>query len=300
MEKVLFILGTTCSGKSAFAIDIAKIYNGEIISADSVQVFKEFNIGSAKITKDEMQEIVHYGIDIKNPDAEFTVYDFIEYTKNKIDEITKKGKLPIIVGGTGLYAKALIEGYNFGDTEKHTDFRQTIEKEIAEKGLSEVYNKFATLYPTQAKSIDKNNPIRVIRALEIAKFGSQKKSIKQSKYDFKIFALSMDRQKLYERINQRVEKMLKNGLVEEVDNLYKKYGDKIQPMRAIGYKEVISYLNNEISKSEMCELIKQRTRNYAKRQLTFLKGIENVIYLDSSNQEDALEIAKGEIDKWLM
>lgn len=299
MKKVLFILGTTCSGKSDLAVRLAKEYNGEIISADSVQVFKEFDIGSAKITTKQMQGIVHYGVDIKEPNEEFSVYNFIEYTKEKIDEITSKGKLPIIVGGTGLYAKALIEGYNFGDTEKHTTFRAELEKQIVEKGLGEVYNEFKTLYPEVSKDIDKNNAVRVIRAYEIAKFGSTKQSSRQTKYDFLTFALSMERAKLYKKINIRVDIMLDSGLVEEVKNLYEKYGENIQPMRAIGYKEVVSYLKDEIDFKQMSELIKQHTRNYAKRQLTFLKGISNVIYIDSSGQEKAYSQMKGEIDKWL-
>ena len=299
MKKVLFILGTTCSGKSDFAVKLAKMYNGEIISADSVQVYKNFDIGSAKIIQQEMDGIVHYGIDIKEPNEEFTVYNFVEYTKEKIDEILSKNKLPIIVGGTGLYAKALIEGYNFGDTDKHSEFRKEIEKEIEEKGIDEVYSRLKDLSPKLAKDIDKKNPVRVTRAFEIAKFGGEKQSKIQSQYHFLVFALTMDRQLLYTKINKRVDSMLNNGLIDEVKRLYQKYGQDIQPMRAIGYKEVVSFLKGEISEHEMTELIKRHTRNYAKRQLTFLKGMKNVIYLDSNEKTKALNFAKGEIDKWL-
>lgn len=299
MEKVLFLLGTTCSGKSDIAIKLAKIYNGEIISADSVQVFKEFNIGSAKITKKEMQNIVHYGVDIKEPTEQFTAFDFVEYTKEKIKEISKNGKLPIIVGGTGLYAKALIENYNFGDTKKHDEFRLEIENEIKEKGLDEVVKKLESLSPELYKNTDKKNAVRVIRALEIATFGSQKLSSNHCEYDFLIFALSMDRKLLYDRINRRVDKMIEQGLIQEVQSLYEKYGEDIQPMRAIGYKEVASFFKQEITKEDMIELIKRHTRNYAKRQLTFLKGIKNVINIDSKDKEKALDEMKGEIDKWI-
>lgn len=298
-QKVLFILGATGSGKSDLAVKLAKLFDGEIISADSVQIFKQFNIGSAKVTKDEMQGIVHYGIDLIEPNAEFTVYDYVEYTKKMIDTIAKKGKLPIVVGGTGLYVKSLIEGYNFGDTEKHNDYREELEKEIKKNGLESVYNKLLKLDEKLAKSIDRHNPVRVIRALEIAKFGSNKTKNNVCEYDFKIIATSLDRELLYKKINKRVDQMLESGLIDEVKAIYNRYGENLQPMKAIGYKEVLKYIKGEINLSEMSELIKKNTRNYAKRQLTFLRGLKDVDYIDNSNKEKALMVAKEDIEKWL-
>lgn len=298
-QKVLFILGATGSGKSDLAVKLAKLFDGEIISADSVQIFKQFNIGSAKVTKDEMQGVVHYGIDLIEPNAEFTVYDYVEYTKKMIDTIAKKGKLPIVVGGTGLYVKSLIEGYNFGDTEKHSDYREGLEKEIEKNGLESVYNKLLKLDEKLAKSIDRHNPVRVIRALEIAKFGSNKTKNNVCEYDFKIIATSLDRELLYKKINKRVDQMLESGLIDEVKAIYNRYGENLQPMKAIGYKEVLKYIKGEINLSEMSELIKKNTRNYAKRQLTFLRGLKDVDYIDNSNKEKALMVAKEDIGKWL-
>lgn len=298
MKKVLFILGTTCSGKSALAIELARSFNGEIISADSVQIYKEFDIGSAKIKKEEMT-VEHYGIDIKEPIESFSAYDFIEFTKEKIEYISNKGKLPIIVGGTGLYAKALIEGYNFGDTERHEQFRKEIEEKIKGEGIEKVYDKFNRLFPQLAKDIDKNNPVRLIRAFEIAHFGGQKSLNKQPKYDFLALSLTMDRQMLYNKINSRVDEMVRQGLFDEVKYLYNKYGQFVQPMKAIGYKEVVSFLKGEISKEDTISLIKQHTRNYAKRQITFLKGMSGLVYIDSIDKNKALIEAKREVGKWL-
>jgi tRNA dimethylallyltransferase len=287
MEKVVVILGATCTGKSKIGLSLAKKFNGEIISADSVQIFKEFDIGSAKITKEEMDGVVHYGIDEISPDKEFSVFDYASWTKEKIKEIAAKGKLPIIVGGTGLYVKALCEGYNFGGTEKHAEFRQNLEKEIDENGIESVYQKLVKLNPEMAQSIDKNNKVRVIRAFEIAKFGEvQTKS--KPEFDFKIFALVQDREKLYQKINLRVDQMVDSGLKEEVENLYKKYG-LVQPMRAIGYKELIPYIKGEDSFENCVNLIKQHTRNYAKRQMTFLRSMKDVNFVDIENFDSAFE-----------
>lgn len=298
-SKVVFILGPTGVGKTSFSIQLAKAFDGEIISADSVQIFKEFDIGSAKITKDEMEGVVHYGIDIVSPEEEFSVYDYVKFTKRKIKEIQSKGKLPIIVGGTGLYVKSLIENYNFGGTDKRPDFRESLEKEIEEKGLEFVFNRLEQLNPVLAEKIDKKNKVRVIRAFEIALFGSEKTKQEESEYDFKIFALNLERQKLYDRINMRVDLMLKNGLIKEVEKLYCKYG-YCQPMRAIGYKEVVDFINAKCSESEMVEKIKQHSRNYAKRQLTFLKGIDKVQFIDVEDKQKALDLMIKEITKWLV
>lgn len=296
-KKVLILMGCTGVGKTDLSIHLAKLFNMEIISADSVQVFKGFDIGSAKIKKDEMHGIKHYGIDILNPDQEFTVSDFVFFAKNKIDEILSKGKIPLIVGGTGLYIKALVEGYNFGGTDKNEQFRIDMEKMYNTKGLTFLYERLMQLSPELAKNIDSKNKHRVIRALEIATFGSEKMKDSKSEYDFKIISLEMDRQKLYERINQRCRLMIENGLVDEVKNLYDRYGE-CQAMRAIGYKEVVLYLKGEISFDKLYELISQHTRNYAKRQITFMKGIKNITYFNLEDDNYLMQIEEN-IEKWL-
>lgn len=297
-SKVVFILGPTGVGKTALSVKLAKEFNGEIISADSVQIFKGFDIGSAKVTTQEMDGVIHYGIDVVSPNQEFSASDFVEFTKEKIAEISSRGKLPIIVGGTALYVKSLVEGYNFGGTEKHQEYRDELEKYIFENGLESLYQRLIKEAPEIAKSIDGKNKVRVIRAFEILKYGKGKEKHSTSvDYDYKIFALTMQREKLYERINKRAGIMIENGLVEEVKHLYAEFGE-CQPMRAIGYKEVVPYLNGEISLKQMEELISQHTRNYAKRQLTFLRGMDNVIFVDVQSQEE-IDRMKGDLNSWL-
>lgn len=295
-KKVLFILGPTGVGKSAFAVKIAKKFNMEIISADSVQVYKEFDIGSAKITEAEMEGVKHYGIDILSPTETFSASEFVDYTKEKIEEISLRGKIPLIVGGTGLYVKSLVEGYNFGGTKRHDEFREEMEEFAKKEGLNELYNKLLELSPKTALSVDKQNKARIIRALEIATFGTEKLS-NVVDYDFLCFGLTMPREKLYENINKRAKIMIDKGLIDETKHLYDKYGD-CQPLGAIGYKETLAYLKDEISKEEMLSLISQHTRNYAKRQLTFLRGLNYIKYIDKA-EEDYLRKTEKEIEKWI-
>ena len=190
--KVVFILGPTGVGKTKLSVKLAKKFDGQIISADSVQVFKHFDIGSAKVTKEEMQGVVHYGIDVVSPEDEFSVFDYLNYTKQKIEEIEVNQKLPFIVGGTGLYVKALVNGYNLGGTGKNEEFRQNVLKEIETNGIESVYNKLKIKNPLLAKNTDCHNKVRVIRALEIATFGEDKKQESTSDYDFLIFALNLE------------------------------------------------------------------------------------------------------------
>ncbi len=297
MEKILILLGPTGVGKTSLSLAIAKKFDMEVISADSVQIYKEFDIGSAKIMPSEREGVVHHGIDIISPKDDFSVSDFITFTKEKIAEILAKGKTPFIVGGTGLYIKSLIEGYNLGGTERHDDFRLEMENLAENEGLEALYKKLVCLSPETAEKIDRHNKVRLIRALEIATFGGERSKIEDKQYEYKVIALTMPREELYERINERTKVMLKNGLMEEVKNLHAKYGD-CQPMRAIGYKEVVSYLNGEFDLDKMEELISQHTRNYAKRQITFMKGIENINYYDIT-KEGTKEKLEEDISKWL-
>lgn len=296
-QKVVFILGPTGVGKTALSVRLAKEFNGEIISSDSVQIYKEFDIGSAKVTKEEMQGVVHHGIDILSPSQEFSVFEYIAYARQKIDEISKRGLLPIIVGGTGLYVRALIEGYNFGGANKNQEFRAEIEKEIEEKGCDGVFARLEKLDPLLASKTDKFNKVRLVRAMEIATQGGEKTK-QGSNYDSLVFALTTDREIIYQRINARAEKMVEEGLIDEVSTLYQKYGF-CQPMRAIGYKEVVEFLENKVDKNQMIEKIKQHTRNYAKRQLTFLRSMPNVKFIDVKTLDEGYESMKLEVKKWI-
>ena len=299
MTKVVFILGPTGVGKTKMSISLAKKFDGEIVSADSVQVFKGLNIGSAKITKNEMQSIKHYAIDILEPDEEFSVFDFVQYTKQKIEEISARGKLPIIVGGTGLYVKALTQGYDFGGTNPDKNLRKKLEKIAQEKGNDHLFELLKEKNPAMAEKTDSHNTVRLIRALEIA-LGCGEKSKNDVNFEFFLVALTRNREKLYEIINDRVDKMLEDGLIEEVEQLKKRgLSEKNQSMRAIGYKEVLAFLNGEYDRERMVELLKQHSRNFAKRQMTFLRGMNDVHYVDVENFEEAEKKLTKQIGDWL-
>ncbi len=295
-SKVVAIIGPTAVGKSKIGIDVAKAFNGEIISADSIAVFKEFNIGSAKIMPKQMQGVKHYGIDIVSPSEQFSTFDFVVMAKKAIKKILDQGKLPIIVGGTALYVKALIENYNLGG-KVDMNLRETLTKQLEEKGLPFMAERLKKILGEESKEIDLKNPIRVLRALELALSG-QNKTKNESEYDCKVFALIKDRQTLYNDINVRVDQMFANGLESEVRALYKKYGENAQPFKAIGYKEFLPYFKGRCTKGDMINLIKQHSRNYAKRQITFIKSMQNVCFVDGENVEEAEQLIFEEIEKW--
>lgn len=298
MKKVVFILGPTAVGKTYFSVKLAKELDGEIVSADSVQIYKGLDIGSAKVTKEEMQGVKHYAIDILEPEEDFSVYDFIEYTKKKIDEIIAKGKTPIVVGGTALYVKALTLGYNFGGASYDKEQRQKIEKMLAENGLEHVYNLLKETSPAMAESVDRHNPVRVVRALEIALSGG-KKTESKTDIDGLLIALSRDRQKLYDDINRRVDIMLENGLVDEVKGLMERgLTLENQCMKAIDYKEVYAFLKGEYDYDRMVELLKQHSRNYAKRQMTFLRGMQNIHFVNTEDREKAFKEILKLVEEW--
>ncbi len=296
MKKVLFILGPTAVGKTKTSVSLARKFGGEVISADSVQIFKGFNIGSAKVTKEEMCEVKHHLIDICEPNENFTAYEMTEAIRKKIDEISPYA-LPIVVGGTALYVKSLLLGYNFGGVGVDEDYRKKLEEILKVDGIEKLAEMLKDVSPSAYEKIDKKNPHRLIRALEIARFSGEKKEGK-CEYDALIFALNLERQKLYERINRRVDIMLENGLVEEARALLKAgVSENAQAMHAIGYKEVVQYLKGEISFERMKELIKQHSRNYAKRQLTFLRGMENVNFVDIE-EKDYQKKMENMIERW--
>lgn len=298
-KKVVFVLGPTAVGKTAISVKLAKALDGEIISSDSVQIYKGLDIGSAKVTKEEMQGVVHYAIDILDAKQEFSVFEFVEYTRKKIDEILQRGNLPIVVGGTGLYVKALTLGYNFGGTQKDGILRQKLEQMAEEKGKDALFELLMQKNPQLAQKTDKFNTVRLIRALEIAMSDGEKTQAEVDIDPF-IIALNRDRELLYNDINKRVDIMLENGLVEEVRSLmHQGLTREHQSMRAIGYKEVISYLENEIDYKRMVEILKQHSRNYAKRQLTFLRGMENVHFVDTEDKEKAFLQILAMIEDWM-
>lgn len=289
-KKVIIILGPTAVGKSDLAVEIAKKIDGEIISADSSQVYYGFDIGSGKITKEEMQSIPHHLIDIFNYDQEFNVSLFKDMAEEKIENIKKRGKNPIICGGTGLYIKALVNGYNFYNTAKSEDLRQRYEQIAKEQGLETLFEMLQELDTEKAKSVDRFNKVRVIRALEIAEQGGKQIQIKP-KFEYQIIVLDLPRDVLYNRINHRVDKMVQMGLFEEVQNLINKGANLTHSsFKSIGYKEVYEYLvNKTLTKEQAIDKIKQNSRKYAKRQLTLLRSLKDAIWIDNSNKSQAIE-----------
>ncbi len=282
MKKVIIITGLTCSGKSDLAINIAKKYNGEIISADSVQIYRGLDIGSAKIGKDEMSIVPHHLIDIRDFDEDYNVGDFINDTADALDEIVERDKLPIIVGGTGMYIKALVSGYSLGGAKSDIKFRDRYEHLSQEKGNQYVWDLLNKIDPDLASKVHPNNIKRVIRYLEIAQNGDQDQVNKTDDsilkdYDVLLLGIIDEREKIYAKINDRVDHMIDMGLETEVRDLIKR-GATIEThsMNSIGYKEWFDYFEGKIDYDKLIDLIKQHTRNYCKRQLTFMKTIPNI------------------------
>lgn len=290
-EKVIVICGPTASGKTALSIELAKKINGEIISSDSMQIYKDMTIGTAKPTVEEMQGIKHYLIDFVSPDERYSVADYKKDAKKAIKEIIGKGKTPIIVGGTGLYVDSLIYEIEYPNIEFDEQYRESLEKQVEKKGLEELYEKAKEIDPQAIEKISKNDKKRILRILEIYhatgknKTEQEKESRKKEvEYDYKVYALNWDREKLYERIDKRVDIMIEQGLIEEVKEVYNKYEKFPTAMQGLGYKEVVQYLENELTKEEMIEKIKQETRRYAKRQLTWFRKNKQTIWLNAQDE----------------
>lgn len=289
--KVVVIVGPTASGKTALSIELAKRINGEIISSDSMQIYKDMDIGTAKVTNEEMQGIKHYLVDFVRPDCRYTVSDFKKDSENAIKEILSKGKIPIVVGGTGLYVNSLIYGIEYQDMKFDEEYRNELMK-IAETedGLKKIYEQAKNIDPEATDKISSNDKKRIIRILEIYKATGKTKTEQEIisrqnevEYDFKVFGITMERSKLYERINLRVDIMLKQGLENEVKNLISKYSEFPTAMQGLGYKEIVEFFDGKISHEEMIEKIKQESRRYAKRQLTWFRKNKETIWLDAEN-----------------
>ncbi len=287
MSKTICIVGPTASGKTAISIEIAKCFNGEIISGDSIQVYRELNVGSAKITQDEMQGIIHHLIDIKSCFDGFSAGEFSELTKQKIEEISTRGKTPIIVGGTGLFIKGLIEGYDYSSCPRNEEFRQDCKEIIENQGHSSLYQELQALNPKRAEQISENDQKRIIRALEIEKFSNASPQKGSDINNFVVIGLTTSREKLYERINKRVDEMVENGLIDEVRALFEKgLSEDSQSMKGIGYKELFPYFRGESSLEECLNLIKQHSRNFAKRQMTWFRSMPYIEWFENNQIEE--------------
>jgi tRNA dimethylallyltransferase len=291
MKKPLIILtGPTAVGKTKASIGLAKALNGEIISADSMQVYKRMDIGSAKIRPEEMQGIKHYLIDELEPDEEFHVVRFQEMAKKALEEIYAKNKIPIVVGGTGFYIQALLYDIDFTENEEDTEYRKELEQLAVEKGADALHEMLRKVDPESAEAIHANNVKRVIRALEfhkqtggkISEHNEQERA-KSSPYDFCYFVLNDERERLYERINLRIDQMLDDGLVEEVMSLKDQgYTKEMVSMQGLGYKEVLDYLNGNCTLEEAIYILKRDTRHFAKRQLTWFRHERDVIWVSKN------------------
>lgn len=291
--KVIAICGPTASGKTGLSIELAKKIDGEIISCDSMQIYQDMTIGTAKPTTEEMQGIKHYLIDFVPPNQRYSVADFKKDAMVAIKEVLSHGKVPIIVGGTGLYLDALIYNIEYQDIQIDLAYRKKLENIAQSEGLDKLYEMAMKIDKQAAEKISKNDQKRILRILEIyhqtgkTKTQQETESRKQEiPYQYLVFGIQMDRQILYDRINQRADKMIEQGLIEEVENLLKKYQEFPTAMQGLGYKEVVEYLEGTLTKEEMIEKIKQESRRYAKRQLTWFRRNQDIIWLDGIQSKE--------------
>ena len=304
MNKVIVIIGPTAVGKTALSIDLAKKLNSEIISGDSMLIYKGFDIGTAKPSVAEQAGIKHHLIDVLEPNSSFSVTEFKERAAELVDNINARGKIPVIAGGTGLYTKALLENYNFNKTSANEDYRLRLEQIAKEQGKEQLHKMLETVDPVSAQRLHINDTRRVIRALEVFHQGgeyiSQDKELNSNNflaYDAVVIGLNMDRAKLYERINNRVDIMMENGLLDEVKLLLHNGVKKdCKAMQAIGYKELVWYLEGNCSLEFAVDKIKQATRNFAKRQLTWFRRMSYIKWYDvTENNSDLVEEIYKEI-----
>ena len=300
---VIVICGPTASGKTALSIELAKKIEGEIVSADSMQIYKDMNIGSAKVMPEEMEGIRHYLIDFVSPDERYSVANYKQDAKKAIEKIISKGKTPIVVGGTGLYVDSLIYEIEYNDIEIDEEYRRKLETIKEKEGLDILYKKALEIDPKAMEKISSNDSKRIMRVLEIYHSTGKTKTqqefesrTKEIPYDYRVFAINMDREKLYDRINKRVDIMLEQGLIEEVKSIYEKYNKFPTAMQGLGYKEVVEYLENKTTKEEMIEKIKQETRRYAKRQMTWFRKNKQTIWLNGEDKkQNNTQIILGEL-----
>lgn len=293
-KPLIILTGPTAVGKTALSIRLAKAINGEIISADSMQVYKMMDIGTAKIMPTDMQGVKHYLIDEFMPDEDFNVVKFKQLALTYMNEIYAKGKIPILVGGTGFYIQAILNDIDFTQTVDDTSCREHLQQVADEKGAEFLYEQLREVDEEATKTIHQNNVKRVIRALEyyhqtgkkISEHNEEQKQ-KESPYNFAYFVLNHDRSILYDRIDKRIDIMMEQGLLDEVTSLYKKgYSKELVSMQGLGYKEILAYLEGECTLEEAIYVLKRDTRHFAKRQLTWFKRERDVIWLNKSEFED--------------
>ena len=303
-DKLIILAGPTASGKTSVSIDLAKRIGGEIVSADSMQVYRGMDVGTAKIKADEMQGVKHYLINVLDPTEDFNIVKFQDMVKYSIEEIKRNGHIPILVGGTGFYIQSVIYDIDFDTQDDNGDIRKALEEEYDKMGADFMYEKLKKIDSVSAENIH-NNKKRIIRAIEYFLINnalisehneSQRK--KDSPYDFRFFVLNPPRDILYDRINQRVDKMVEEGLVREVKGL-KNTGLSIEniSMQGIGYKEILEYLDGEITLDEAIDNIKQNTRHMAKRQVTWFKREKDVIYINPFEFENNEKIVDYMVEK---
>ena len=291
-KNVIAIAGPTASGKTALAVRVAKYLGTEIISADSRQIFKEFDIATAKPTKEEMHGVVHHLIDVVNPDEEFTVADFADRAAKIMENLFEQGKTPVVAGGTGLYFRILLENYDMPRVAPDKELREELKNIEKTQGVEVLYNMLKELDPVLAEKMHPNNTVKIIRAIEVCKTlnipMSQAQKKKPPLFNIKWFGLGHlngeDRKFLYDRIDRRVDIMLETGLEAEARNLYKKYGRISSLMNTIGYQEFIEYFDGNISYDDAVSKIKQNSRRYAKRQLTWFRQNPEIRWLDIRNR----------------
>lgn len=308
-RKLIILTGPTAVGKTSLSIGLAKSVGGEIISADSMQVYRHMDIGSAKIKKEEMQGIPHYLVDILSPKEEFNVYLFQKLAKDAMEQIYSNGHIPILVGGTGFYIQSVLYDIDFTQSDTDTAYREELERLGEEKGAEYLHERLREVDEESAKAIHANNMKRVIRALEyfhltgapISEHNRLERE-KESPYDFRYFVLNDDREKLYKRIEQRVDKMIEDGLVDEVRKL-KEMGCRKEDvsMQGLGYKEILGYLDGEFSLEQAVYLIKRDTRHFAKRQLTWFRRERDVIFVnkpDFGYDEERILAYMNERNQW--
>lgn len=275
-NRVIAVVGATASGKTSYAIELAKKINGEIISADSRLVYKGMDIGTAKPTIDEMQEIPHYMIDVVEPEYNYSVGLYVKEAKKHITDIISRGKVPIVVGGTGLYFRVLLENYDLPDVKPDYELR----KDLSSYSYEELLEMLTKLDEKAANSVEKNDKKKLIRYIEIIKLAGKPldlvRGVKEKEFNVEWVGLNFPREILYDRINKRVDLMIEQGLIDETKKLLQKHGRISNITDTIGYREVLSYLDGELSLDEAKDKLKQNTRNYAKRQLTWFRKNEQI------------------------
>ena len=296
MYDAIIILGATATGKTSVSISLAKALNTEIINADSMYIYKELSIGTAKPTEAEMDGVKHHLIDVARPEEDFNVVDYRNLAKDTINNFKSRGILPIIVGGTGFYIDSLVKDYSYGNANHNDDIRKQLNTELEKHGKEYIHNKLRALNPEAADKLHINDTVRVIRALEIA-MQNQDTSTSLQNSEVPIInnplfiGLTMDRSVLYSRINQRVDIMIQDGLLEEVQGLLSRNitPDNSQSMKGIGYKEIVDYLTGSVSLDEAIEKIKQHTRNYAKRQITWFKRNPDIHWFNPLEDKNIID-----------